>query len=336
MQILELEPRGDNSDAYAEAARVIGAGGLVAFPTETVYGLGANVFDEHAVRRIFAAKGRPPDDPLIVHVRPRWDLTRIADDVPPLAERLMKELWPGPLTVVMPRAASLPAIVTSGLPDVAIRAPHHWVAEALLDACGTPLAAPSANRFSYVSATTAQHVVDDLGDSVDLVLDGGPSSAGIESTVVKLEGNDLVVLRHGALSVDEIVSAVPEIADVRAAALDADAAASPGRMLKHYSPATPTMALGAGDDPSRYELPDRVCVLSYTGRFADDLPAGWSLEVLGDRSELDQVARDLYAKLRSCDRSGHDLLVVELTGSAGIGAALDDRIRRAASGAVLG
>ena len=315
------------------AAELIRAGRLVAFATETVYGLGADAFDPVAVRSIFAAKGRPPDDPLIVHVLPQWPLEQVFASVSPIAQLLVDRLWPGPLTIVGPKAAGVPDLVTSGLPDVAVRAPSHPVAQALLAAAGRPIAAPSANRFSYVSATTADHVIDDLGDSVDAVLDSGPATAGIESTVVRVNGTVLEVLRHGALSTADILAAVPELTS----AIDPPArssAASPGQLITHYSPTTGTVALRAGATlPSEFAAGSRrVVVLGY------DRPATSGLietRSLGSRDDLDGVARTLYAKLRSADEAGADLIVVELTGADGIGRALDDRITRAASGVVI-
>ena len=335
MQRLRLDPEGDNTDAYVEAARILRAGGLVAFPTETVYGLGALALDEGAVRKIFAAKGRPPDDPLIVHVRPQWDLTDLVADVPALARELIDAFWPGPLTIVINKGPAVPWAVTSGLPDVALRAPDHWLTASLLDVVAEPLAAPSANRFSYVSATTADHVEDDLGDSVDLILDGGPASAGIESTVVRVDGSDVIILRHGALTAERLRQGVPRIGRVSSAVRDDDASASPGRMLKHYSPATRTVAMQAGANPKGLDSGERPCLLTYSEHALEPLE-GWTTVSLGVREDLDQVARDLYSKLRECDRRGHDLIVIELTGLPGLGAALDDRITRAASGRVLG
>ncbi|MCP4961144.1 MAG: threonylcarbamoyl-AMP synthase [Actinomycetia bacterium] len=323
---------GDDDDHLRTAADVLCDGGLVAFPTETVYGLGAIAHDAQAVRKIFAAKGRPPDDPLIVHVRPQWNLSTIVAEIPPLASALMDALWPGPLTLVLPKSDDLPDTVTSGLPDVAVRAPSHPVAIRLLDAVGAPLAAPSANRFSYVSATTADHVIDDLGDSVDLVLDGGPADAGIESTVIRVVGGSITVLRRGALTVEQIRNAVPDIDHITEARSDSDATASPGRMLKHYSPTTRTVAARSGTIPN-IETAD-VCFLTYADTNAAQIPSSWAVVTLGSRDDLDQVARNLYSTLRYVDTAGHDLIVIETTGAAGLGEALDDRITRASSGTV--
>jgi len=321
----------DIANAVEPAAALLRDGGIVAFPTETVYGLGADVFNKTAIRRIFAAKGRPPDDPLIVHVRPQWPLDQVFAHTTALERRLLDKFWPGPLTLIGPKAAAIPSIVTAGLPDIAVRAPSHPVAIALLDAVGGPVAAPSANRFSYVSATTAQHVIDDLGDSLDAIVDAGPSTAGIESTVVRLRGSALEVLRHGATTIDAITTAVPDISEV--VELTESSAASPGQLLTHYSPNTATLALAPGTAIDRLELKGSVVLVGYDESIR---PETHRFVSLGSRSNLDGVARTLYDTLRTVDSVNADTILIELTGAGGIGRALDDRIRRAASGRVEG
>lgn len=330
------DPVGDGA-AIAEAAAVLRTRGLVAFPTETVYGLGAIARSPEAVARIFAAKGRPADDPLIVHVLPDWPLDTVVAAVSPVFAALAAAHWPGPLTLVAPKHPSIPGIVTADGPTVAVRAPAHPVAAALLAAVGEPVAAPSANRFSYVSATTAQHVVDDLGDAVDVVLDGGPATAGIESTVVAVEPGDdgerLVVLRHGALAVEDLTVELGIGVDVVDPDPDTRLAQSPGRLVRHYSPGTTTLACPAGATPPS-DLPGRVCHLACDDDRAA-VPGRWERRDLGSVAALDAVARDLYATLRAVDREGFDTIVVQLTGRGGLGAAIDDRLRRAASGRLL-
>ena len=317
----------DDDPSIERAAALLRAGGLVAFATETVYGLGGLAHDEEAARGIFAAKGRPPDDPLIVHVDPSWDLSDVAASWSPLARRLTEAFWPGPLTVITPKAEALPSLITSDLPDVAVRAPAHPVAAALLRKVGRPVAAPSANRFSYVSATTADHVEADLGDAIDAVLDAGPSTAGIESTVVRVEDDHVVVLRHGALPADAIAERLGvDVVDAPAAA---PSEGSPGRLLTHYAPGTHTVARLAGSSavPAGSSL-----ILGFDESVRPD---GASFSSLGSLDDLDDVARHLYERLRDADGSGHDTIVVEFTGRAGLGRALDDRLRKAASGRVI-
>jgi L-threonylcarbamoyladenylate synthase len=327
---------GHDDELLRQAAEVLRSGGTVAFPTETVYGLGALAWSAGAVRKVFAAKGRASDDPLIVHVLPDWPLDDVYRHPPAELRRLAHAYWPGPLTLVGPRAAHVPLEVTAGLDTVAARSPAHPVARRLIELTGAPVAAPSANRFTYVSPTTAQHVLDDLDGRIDVVVDGGAATAGIESTVLRVEDDGtFTVLRHGALPVEWLTEEDPS----RFVEPDAqaDRSASPGRTVKHYSPRTRTVAVVAGADLSG--LPGPVDgPVRYLG-YRDEppaLPAGWTAEPLGDRADLAGVARSLYAGLRAADTAGGRLIVVELSGEPGLGRAIDDRIRRAASGVVHG
>jgi len=215
-RILVLDPAAPDARGIAEAAALLRAGGLVAFPTETVYGLGANALDAAAVARIFAAKGRPADDPIIVHVAERHDLEAVAANVPLVAQALADAFWPGPLTLVVPRGRAIPPIVTAGGDTVGVRMPAHPVALALIAAAGVPVAAPSANPFGRTSPTLAAHVAADLGDRIDLILDGGPCAVGIESTVVDCTAEPPVVLRPGGIALEALRAVVPGIV-VRAA-----------------------------------------------------------------------------------------------------------------------
>ena len=201
--------------AIAEAAALIRAGELVAFPTETVYGLGADALNAQAVAKIFAAKQRPANDPLIVHIAVTDQLAQLSPAVPALAQALIAAFWPGPLTLVLPRRADLPAILSAGLPTVAVRMPSHPVAQALIEAAGTPIAAPSANLFSHTSPTTAQHVWEDLNGQIPLILDGGPTPVGVESSVLDLSGSHPRLLRPGAVSVEAIARLAPDVEVVR-------------------------------------------------------------------------------------------------------------------------
>ena len=222
----------------AHAASVIRRGGLVAFPTETVYGLGANALDAAAVARIFAAKGRPSFNPLIVHVPAVAQAQELVTDWPEVAEQLARAFWPGPLTLVLGKRDVVPDIVTAGLANVAVRVPSHPIALALLRAARRPIAAPSANRYTRLSPTTAAHVAASLGDAVDLVIDGGPTTVGIESTVVDVTGPVPRLLRPGMLGLDALRAVVGEVAPpVAAPAVDDEAPRpSPGMTARHYAP----------------------------------------------------------------------------------------------------
>ena len=316
---ISVDPREPDPGILTQAADALLAGSLVAFPTETVYGLGAAAFDRAAVGAVFAAKGRPADDPLIVHVARPESVREVVSEVGPAMQHLIDRHWPGPLTIVAPRSAAVPDAVTSGRDTVAVRCPDHPVASLILDLAGIPVVAPSANRFSYVSPTTADHVAADLGEAVDVLVDAGPTPVGIESTIVSVEGGRVRVLRRGAVEV--------------AAEFDAEAPPSlaPGRLTTHYAPRARTVAIAAGGDPGE-AAPSGVHV-----GFDDSarLP-GWRFLSLGDRDELAAVAARLYAVLRDVDARSPDVIVVELSGRAGLGEAIDDRLLRAAGGRLVG
>jgi L-threonylcarbamoyladenylate synthase len=329
MEPVTVRLRIDSDDidaaAIAGAAGTLRSGGLVAFPTETVYGLGCLAEDPVAVQRVFAAKGRPADDPLIVHVASHAALDGIVGDVPPLFWSLVQRHWPGPLTLVVARGSRIPTVVTSGLDTVAVRAPAHPVAAALLEAVGAPVAAPSANRFGHISPTNADHVLADLVGRCDMVLDGGDTALGIESTVVRVEVDHVVVLRHGAFPVEDLDVPLREGA--------AHHGSSPGLGSRHYSP---DAAMAVMDPRRRAPLPEGGGIYLGYDETARQLPDGWQFVPLGSRSALPAVAARLYRVLRAIDERRPALIVAELTGRGGLGRAIDDRLVRAASGAVLG
>ncbi len=334
---LRTDPHHPDPEVVAEASRALRAGRLVAIPTETVYGLGANALDEQAVRRVFEVKGRPADDPLIIHVAERWPLERAFAEVHPTVRRLAQRFWPGPLTLIGPKADHIAPSVTSGGPLVAARCPSHPVAAAVIAAADVPVAAPSANRFSYVSPTSADHVLADLGDDIDLVIDAGRTTHGIESTVVEIQRDRLVVLRPGAVPLEALRHALGDDIEVIEAERTAPARpVSPGRLELHYSPATPAVATVAGcaDQPLSIPAGRRGTYIGYADR-PPTLPEGWRFVALSSTDDLHAAAFDLYEVLREIDRGGvTDLVVLELTGAPGIGRAIDDRLVRAAGGRV--
>src|SRR5689334_13421490 len=245
--ILAVSPTGEPASAIARAAALLREGKLVAFPTETVYGLGADATDPDAVAAIFAAKERPASDPLIVHIADLEQLASVVAQTPPLALKLAERFWPGPLTLVLPRAASIPLNVTAGGPTVGVRMPSSVVAQKLLRAAGVPVAAPSANRFMRTSPTTAAHVMADLDGRIDCVLDGGPCAVGVESTVLDLTTTPPRILRPGAVTLEALREIAPGIEGPATIDAGADARA-PGQMERHYAPLTPLIVFaGRGE-----------------------------------------------------------------------------------------
>lgn len=306
------------------AARVLREGGLVAFPTETVYGLGANARDPAAVAKIFAAKGRPADHPLIVHLPSADLLPRWAARVPETARRLAEAFWPGPLTLVLPRAPGVPDAVTGGLDTVGLRVPGHPVALALLGAFGDGVAAPSANRYGRVSPTLARHVREELGDRVDLVLDGGACDVGIESTIVDLSGDAPVLLRPGAVTPAMLEAALG--VPVRAAG--EGATPSPGRKPSHYAPRA--RVLLASDAEAVSLARAFAGGGARVGLLAVRPPLDPAVVWLGLPEDPARQARQLYQRLRDADALGLDVVIAVPPPGDGLALALQDRLRRAA------
>jgi len=306
-----------------DAAEIIRRGGVVAFPTETVYGLGANAFDQMAVGRVFEIKNRPRFDPLIVHIADKRHARSLVKDFPADAWKLAERFWPGPLTLVLPKIDWLPDIVTAGLRSVALRVPNHAVALAFLWETGVPIAAPSANLFGQVSPTTAEHVADQLGAQVDMILDGGPCAVGVESTIVSFCGSKPILLRPGGLSVEEIEAVVGPLESPPS---DEPAPLSPGRLPRHYAPRTPVV-LSSSSDPlpsgSRLGL---LCLKRPAE--ADNFVA---VESLSEEGDLREAAEGLFAAMRRLDTLGLDLIVARPFPNHGIGRAMMDRITRASS-----
>lgn len=342
--LLKVNPLQPERDVIRQAAEVIRRGGLVAFPTETVYGLGADAFNPEAVARVFAVKGRPARDPLIVHIADIADLDRVACDLPPQVYTLSESFWPGPLTLVVPRAETVPASVTAGLDTVAVRMPAHPVALALIRAAGTPIAAPSANLFGHTSPTTAQHVLDDLGEQVDLILDGGATFIGLESTVLDLSGEQPTILRPGGISREALSLVLGEVAvdtGIRSPAEDRAAIRSPGLLKKHYSPRATLIFFQDGEE-TLVAMRERLDELLAEGKRVGLLVASEdkaafadypvSIEDLGSRDDLRLVAARLFAAMRALDRRGVEVILARGFGSAGLGLAIEDRLTKAAGG----
>ena len=329
-----------NEESLAWGAELLRRGELVAFPTETVYGLGANALDSAAVREIFAAKGRPADNPLIVHI---WDREQLAQvcHVPPLAEKLMDAFWPGPLTLLMPRRESIPLVVTASLPTVAVRMPSHPVAAALLKACNVPVAAPSANTSGRPSPTRAEHVIEDMDGKIEMILDGGQVGIGVESTIVDVSGPVPTLLRPGAVTLEMLRETLGQV-EVDPAILgpvkgDVKPKA-PGMKYRHYAPkADMVLVEGAMENVVDYINREaakamgagkRVGIIC-TRESRDLYPQGL-LEVIGSRSQEETVAHNLFAVLRDFDDRQVDCIFSESFSEDQLGQAIMNRLCKAA------
>jgi len=306
------------------AAQIIKKGGLVAFPTETVYGLGADAFNPLAVARIFEVKRRPYFDPLIVHVANPSNVEKLAKETPSNAKKLIEKFWPGPLTVVLLKEEKIPDIVTAGLPTLAIRMPNHPMALALIEECNCPIAAPSANPFGYLSPTTADHVRDQLSDQVDLILDGGPCPIGVESTIVSFLDKRPMLLRPGGVSLEEIESV---IAKVEIPPIE-NRPSAPGMFPKHYAPRTPIILDWSEKNLDLYK--DRNIGLLLFQQPKHHLKYH-PVEILSMKGNLREAAANLFAAIRRLDALHLDLIVAEPIPEVGLGRAIMDRLRRAAS-----
>ena len=313
-------------DAVEAATYLLGEGFPVALPTETVYGLAAPAMNADAVMRIFEVKKRPKFDPLIVHLP---DISRLDDvaAVPakdlPLVKRLTGRFWPGPLTLVLPRQPWIPDVVTAGLSTVAVRISSHPVFKAVIKAFGQPLAAPSANRFGRISPTTAAHVAEELGGRIHLIVDGGPTSHGVESTIVTLREDCIWILRSGPIAADDLRPFAEEVAVAQRSSLPN----APGQLKSHYAPATPLTLLAPGEQP-KADAKKREGLLAWCS--SDDAKGFHKVEILSRTGDMKEAAASLFAKLRLLDAAGLDRIVAEAVPEEGLGIAIMDRLRKAA------
>lgn len=331
-RVVPLDPGSPDCGIIAEAAAIILVGELVAFPTETVYGLGADALNPSALRRIYEVKGRPSDNPLIVHLAKRDQLTRVAAEVPRIAEVLIERFWPGPLMLVLPKTTSVPDLATGGLATVAVRIPAQAVALALIEAVGTPLAAPSANRSGRPSPTTAQHVLDDLHGRIPLILDGGPTVIGVESTVLDVTCTPPVLLRPGGIPAEAIEAVIGPLQSMADLSLRRR---SPGTRYRHYSPRAQVLLLEKASPEAMQAAVaaavgrgQRVGCLLHRLEFAE-VPPGVAVRRVGGC--VADYARALFFALRALDALGVEVIVVEGVPEEGLGMAVMDRLRRATS-----
>lgn len=352
-RVFIVDPQRPDQEPVTEAADSLQRGGLVAFPTETVYGLGAHAFDSQAVERLFRAKGRPATDPVIVHVADPDRLDEVAREIPAIAHELARLFWPGPLTLILTKRSRVPDAVTAGQPTVAVRVPSHPVARLLLQTAGIAVAAPSANRFSHPSSTCAEHVLADLGDVIDVLLDGGPTPIGVESTILDLTVSPPVVRRPGGVTIEQLRDSVPDVQSVSDVLTSASVQPAAGQLQRHYAPrARLTLYIGAVESIAQRLANDargaaasgsRVGVLApeedllaLAPRLAAVAATGRIVTVrYGSRDNRREAARELFGALRDLDGKGVDLILASAPDAHDIGIAIIDRLTRAAEGRVI-
>ncbi len=351
-KILRVDSERPDAGVIEEAAAALRAGQLVVFPTETVYGLGAHALDERAVRKIFEAKDRPANDPLIVHIAHIGQVSQVAMGLPPGARKLALSFWAGPLTLILKKKSNVPDIVTAGLDTVAVRVPAHRVARALMEMSGIPIAAPSANRFSRPSPTTAQHVIDDLAGRVDLILDAGATDIGLESTIVDFTVEPPVVRRPGGITLEQIQALVPEVVFEPRLSQGDEAQVAPGQLLRHYAPSVPMTLYEGPADRVVERIAADVRTAVAQGEKAGVLAPEEDLNALapliaasasagrvvvqpyGSRSDLDRAGRELFNAIRSLDATGVSVIFASGVGGEGLARAIRDRLMRAANGRI--
>jgi L-threonylcarbamoyladenylate synthase len=346
-KVLRVNPSKPSADSIKKAAAIIRKGGLVAFPTETVYGLGADALSSDAVSKIFVAKRRPPDNPIIVHVSSLDDLNKITFEISKTAKILTDRFWPGPLTLLFKRRNSVPDITVAGLNTVAVRMPRHAVALSLIKASGTPIAAPSANTSGSPSPTIAKHVLADLNGRIELILDGGETMIGVESTVLDITCAPPLVLRPGGTTVEDIESCIGKV-DLHPAALaeislDDLLTKSPGMKYKHYAPKALLILIeGSSLVRVRSKVQEVVESLKKQGKkkVAIISPSGHEYKAditksLGDRGDFGEIAKNLFRVLRKMDEEKVDAIVVEGMETQGLGLAIMNRLRRASGGNIV-
>ncbi len=341
-EILKIDINNIDAEKIKYSAEVIKSGGLVAFPTETVYGLGANGLDEKAVKKIFEAKGRPSDNPLILHIADRKQVFELAKDVPSNAGKLMDSFWPGPLTMIFNKAQNVPGVISAGLDTVALRMPSHPIALALIKESGVPIAAPSANTSGRPSPTNAKHVIEDLSGKIDVIIDAGNAKIGLESTVLDVTVDPPVVLRPGGITLKQIGDVIghADIDPTLMTKAEGDfRPRSPGMKYKHYSPKADVIIVEGSPDRVLQKIKELVCMHSQKGKTVGVLATDQTKELypsvevisLGDRDKLETVAANLFWALREFDKKNVDIIVAEAVDYEGIGLAVMNRMKKAAA-----
>lgn len=351
-EVIKVNPTRPEVERIERAAALLRAGKLVVFPTETVYGLGADALQTNAVEKIFAAKGRPYSDPLIAHIADEQDLERVAKDIPAVARELARAFWPGPLTLILPAGPHIPQLVTAGLATVAVRMPRHPVALALIRAVEAPIAAPSANRFMHVSPTTARHVLTDLDGRVPLILDGGACEVGVESTILDLCADVPTILRPGGISLEALRTHLPNVQPPiqrkqrhEEEADEHSVQKAPGQMLIHYAPAVPSFLFEGSNETMRAAMlaevqrrraqSERVGVLIADEDIEAYQESGALIYATGRAEAPEQIATRLFAGLRALEEAGVQVILCRSFSEEGLGLAIQDRLLKATGGKII-
>lgn len=326
-----------------KGAKIIKSGGLVAFPTETVYGLGANGLDEKAVKKIFEAKGRPQDNPLILHVSNKEQVLPLVEAIPKQVESLMDKFWPGPLTIIFKRSNLIPDIITGGLDTVAIRMPNNPIALKLIEYSQVPLAAPSANTSGKPSPTSATHVIEDLYGKVNLIIDGGNTGIGVESTVLDMSGNIPMILRPGGITLEILKKYIPNVQEDLSIIKEGETPLSPGQKYRHYAPRADMIVFNGEVEDIIRAINDYIRKLSQDGKKIGIMATeetknkynnGLIISV-GSRQDKSTIAYNLFNTLRLFDKENIDIILAEGVESSGIGKAIMNRLNKAASGNII-
>jgi len=331
-EILEINPSNIDLVKIRKAAAIIKEGGLVAFPTETVYGLGADALNPLSCAKIFEAKNRPLNDPLIVHIADKQDIFKLAKEIYKRTLDLIDEFWPGPLTLVLKKSQNTPEIVTAGLDTVALRMPNNKIALSLIKEAQSPIAAPSANLFGRPSPTTAQHVFDDLKGRIDLILDGGNTQVGVESTILDLTQTPFRILRPGGIDIETLRAIIPDIEPYHGNQI-----LSPGMFKRHYSPKAKVIVAEDGNPERVKDIASEFLLQGYSvGIMAKaenktSYNGDFNLKIIGPERNLALCAANLYSLLREFDKDGTEIIIAESVKEEGLGITIMDRLRKAAA-----
>ncbi|NMA86583.1 MAG: threonylcarbamoyl-AMP synthase [Tissierellia bacterium] len=340
-KIMEIDEK--NMEDLKYGAEIIKSGGLVAFPTETVYGLGANGLEPRAVKKIFEAKGRPQDNPLILHIANTRDMAPLVESIPKDAEKLMEAFWPGPLTIIFKRNKLVPDIVSAGLDTVSIRMPNNPIALKLIELSDLPLAAPSANTSGKPSPTSAKHVMEDLYGKVDLIIDGGDTGIGVESTVLDMSGDIPRILRPGGITLEDLKKYLPNIEEDLSIIKEDEIPLSPGQKYRHYAPKAEMIVFSGELEniireiniyANKYSKEGKKVGIMATDESVDKYHIGEIIS-LGTRKDKNTIAHNLFNTLRLLDEENVDIILAEAVEDIGIGRAIMNRLKKAASGCVI-